>query len=1161
MPRHPNTVRSRRHTIEPLESRVLLAADWQNPIEPLDVDGSSGTTSPLDALLVINELTSPSISEPGTGRLPDVASAPPPFLDVDGNGLVSPHDALLVVNALPAASDDPTTGSVDPPGTDSVIVGTVAAQHQGVAHDTLVNTTTRKVQRDVAVASDGDGNSIFVWASKRQDGSSWGIFGQRYDQNGSKTGGEFQINQTTRHAQRQPTVAMWEDGSFVVGWSSLGQDGAGWGVFGRFFAPDGTPQGNEFRVNTHTRGNQWRPSVAVMDAGDAIEGDDQAAYFAWAGRGPGDHKGVFWTSVEVGANVPAGDSLANATTRALQTNPSIDVSDGGLVAIAWQGRGSGDRRGIFMDLFGPNRNSLLGETLVNNPTHSAERTPSLAFAPRGSLAGDQLGIAWQTRAGEPGSGVRARNYSIMPRLDSGGLFDVTSGREIQVNETTRGAQKQPALAYLNDSSFLVAWFGRGPGDHKGVFSRQFDSNGSPLHNEYLVNETTKAIQSRPAATAANDGYIIGWDGKGPADRRGIFTRFVNTAISAPFLLDPIPDMTLDEGDTLDVVATVTDLNGQDNEVRFSFGNNVPDGATINPITGRILWMTDEADGPGVYPFVVVATSVNGDGFSDDQSFMVTVNEVDNGISIEPIADQVMIAGEVRQIPVVVNDPDGDSFTTSASLTDGAPLPSWLTYDPATLTFTAMPQASDVGTISVTVTATDSGGATAAETFMITVRVADTGFEFGVPAQIATVDQLFSIDLDDFVTLTGTVDPGTITYTVNQTNGNPLPSWLSLNATTNVLSGTPTENDVADLSLRAVATGSNTGSLPDDFFLFVTESNLAPTIHDQTFRVASDAPNGTTVGTVIGSDPNAGDELTYEILAGNDAGAFSISTAGVISVADSAALPMMTILTVGVTDSGQPQLSGMGSVTIFATNVPALAGYSLRAFDTEGEEIGSLTPGEMFELRMFATDLRPGLSASEGGVFSAFADMIFSSSLVSAIGPVQVAMLYGAAQSGSLAAPGLLDEVGGVDGINPLGPQPQEVARVPMQAGTFTGVARFGTDFADQLVQRPTLLFGTSEPVTQGLIDFGTLALTIDVPVFPTLTAPQPGTTQRPSMALGEQTTTATVDAGVVQLPRALTDVTPRSRLSTPPMDTGADHDDDEPTSTDLVFAMLGGGLG
>ena len=56
----------RRHIIEPLESRVLLAADWQNPIDPLDVDGSNDAISPLDALLVINELSAPSVSEPGS---------------------------------------------------------------------------------------------------------------------------------------------------------------------------------------------------------------------------------------------------------------------------------------------------------------------------------------------------------------------------------------------------------------------------------------------------------------------------------------------------------------------------------------------------------------------------------------------------------------------------------------------------------------------------------------------------------------------------------------------------------------------------------------------------------------------------------------------------------------------------------------------------------------------------------------------------------------------------------------------------------------------------------------------------------------------------------------------------------------------------------------
>ncbi len=87
-----------------LEDRRLLASDWQNAIDPLNVSGDiEGFISPLDALLIINELNQPQIGDPGTGRLPpadQIDEAPPPFLDVDGDGYVSPIDAIRVINGL-----------------------------------------------------------------------------------------------------------------------------------------------------------------------------------------------------------------------------------------------------------------------------------------------------------------------------------------------------------------------------------------------------------------------------------------------------------------------------------------------------------------------------------------------------------------------------------------------------------------------------------------------------------------------------------------------------------------------------------------------------------------------------------------------------------------------------------------------------------------------------------------------------------------------------------------------------------------------------------------------------------------------------------------------------------------------------------------------------
>ncbi|PKO57197.1 MAG: hypothetical protein CVU28_00020 [Betaproteobacteria bacterium HGW-Betaproteobacteria-21] len=62
----------------------------------------------------------------------------------------------------------------------------------------------------------------------------------------------------------------------------------------------------------------------------------------------------------------------------------------------------------------------------------------------------------------------------------------------------------------------------------------------------------------------------------------------------------------------------------------------------------------------------------------------------------------------------------DTFTFTAELADGSPLPTWLTFDPTTLTFSGTPSGANVGDISITVWASDGGNFPASITFTLRV---------------------------------------------------------------------------------------------------------------------------------------------------------------------------------------------------------------------------------------------------------------------------------------------------------------------------------------------------------------------------------------------------------------------------------------------------------
>ncbi len=71
-------------------------------------------------------------------------------------------------------------------------------------------------------------------------------------------GPEFQVNSTTAGQQRNPAVAADGLGNFVVAWQSYPQDGSNYGVIGQRFNSAGAKVGSEFQVNNYTTGLQTR---------------------------------------------------------------------------------------------------------------------------------------------------------------------------------------------------------------------------------------------------------------------------------------------------------------------------------------------------------------------------------------------------------------------------------------------------------------------------------------------------------------------------------------------------------------------------------------------------------------------------------------------------------------------------------------------------------------------------------------------------------------------------------------------------------------------------------------------------------------------------------------------------------------------------------------
>lgn len=210
------------------------------------------------------------------------------------------------------------------------------------------------------------------------------------------------------------------------------------------------------------------------------------------------------------------------------------------------------------------------------------------------------------------------------------------------------------------------------------------------------------------------------------------------------------------------------------------------------------------------------------------------------------------------------DPEGQGLTFAATMADGQVLPSWLSFDPATGTFSGTPANENVGTLSLQVTATDPGGLSVAQTFNLVVdntNDAPTATAGAVDAT-ATQDQAFSMTLP--ADIFADIDAGdSLTYTATLANGSALPSWLQFDASTMTLSGTPANGDVGNLAVNIIATDGSNASAMKSVNLSVANVNDAPVLaqHMGDQSATEDAPFSFVVPANTFADIDAADSMT------------------------------------------------------------------------------------------------------------------------------------------------------------------------------------------------------------------------------------------------------------------------------------------------------------
>jgi len=374
--------------------------------------------------------------------------------------------------------------TVAPPA--HAVIGPVGNEFQ--AHTYYTGT-----QREPAVSSTRDGRFVVVWASKDEDGDSYGIFGQRFDARGNRRGGEFQVNVYTTNIQNFPSVATSEDGSFIVSWVSYGQDGDSGGIFSRAFSPLGQPLTSEVQVNTYTTFGQSAPNVARIGTGFIV---------VWRGVTNVLAQRLDFNGARVGTEFAI--DTYSLTDKFL---PVASAAADGSFVVSWASNNQGgDIREIFARRFDASANPLTPEIAVNTYTTGAQTNGSVASAPDGHFV-----VTWSSD-GQDGS-----DYGVFGRrFDAAGS---ALGPEFALANYTTSVQRATGVGMAENGTFVVTWDSDG-GDasNYSVSGRRYEAANVPVTPEFVVNDSTGGSQRFSAASAAANGRVaVVWESDQDAD--------------------------------------------------------------------------------------------------------------------------------------------------------------------------------------------------------------------------------------------------------------------------------------------------------------------------------------------------------------------------------------------------------------------------------------------------------------------------------------------------------------------------------------------------------------------------------------------------------------------------------------------------------------------
>ncbi len=532
---------------------------------------------------------------------------------------------------------------------------------------------------------------------------------------------------------------------------------------------------------------------------------------------------------------------------------------------------------------------------------------------------------------------------------------VVNAATFSLNENSANGTAVGTVTFSDPDNGQSGSFSIISGNTGGAFAINASSGQITVNNSAALNyEATPTFHLTVQVTD---------NGTPPASGSNTITINLNDVNEAPTDIS-LSNNTVAENQPINTVIGTLSTTDPDSGNIFTYslvngGGSCPgtDNASFN-INGNQLRTSAAFNYEAKNSYVICVRSTDQGSLSVDKPFTITILNLNEAPTDISLSNNTVAENQPANTVVgtfSTTDPDaGNTFTYSlvanGSACPGAVDNASFNISGANLRTSAPFDYESKNSYVICVRTSDQGGLTFDEQFIISVTNANDA-----PVVNAAT---FSIDENrnngtNVGTVTVSDQDGGQSHTFAITGGNTNGAF-AINASTGQITVANKSaldyetNPVFHLTVQATDNGAPPLSGSNTITINLNDVNEAPVVSAATFSVDENSANGTVVGTVSASDPDAGQTLTYSIQAGDPNGAFAINAStGQITVANGSLLDYETTpsysLTVRATDNASSPLFGEATITINLNNVIEIPGAFGKVDPANGATSVSIAP--------------------------------------------------------------------------------------------------------------------------------------------------------------------------------------------------------------------------